>query len=232
MRLGHKPHFIALFLFVWALALTASKAAAVAIALLAAHALWVFGNRRWGKSFGFVILLVAGSVCYKIAEGYIQIYKGIPWDTGTSQELVRQGGHTTGRFMAIYLFPKMFMASPLTGIGIGNYPLLRESPLMLEGRLPHAPEWDLHGMGLTGVLVECGLPLFIYFLFLILWPLRTSLRNTTDPALKTLLGFPIVAFLCGVQIHFIYPWLFIGIASSLAYHGKHIPKTTTTLLKS
>lgn len=220
MRLGHKPHFFSIFVFVWALALTASKAAAVAIALLIAHVLWPFGTQRWGKPFGFVILLVAGSVCYKIAAQYIQTFNGIPWDTGTPQDLIQQGGYTTGRFMAIHLLPKMFIASPLTGIGIGNYPLLRESPLMLEGRLPHAPEWDLHGMGLLGVLVELGLPLFTYFLFLVLWPLKTSLTKASDPAVKTLLGYPLVAFLCGLQIHFVYPWLFIAIASSLAYHGK------------
>ena len=67
--------------------------------------------------------------------GYLYSYQNIEEQValrGVDLNLV------AGRVSALYIVPRMIMAHPITGIGFGNYPLMRNDPHYL-GILPQSP---------------------------------------------------------------------------------------------
>lgn len=80
--------------------------------------------------------------------GYVYSYMNI------EEEIAERGRDynlVVGRVSALHIVPKMVATHPLTGIGFGNYPLMRNDPNYLDG-LPAITEVeDLPGLGLLGV---------------------------------------------------------------------------------
>lgn len=121
-----------------------------------------------------------------------------------------------GRLMASVLVPRIVMDQPLTGIGLGNYSLQRNNPEYLQG-LPTTEYWDLPGLGLLGYSAELGLPLTFFFMWLLWHPVRKMRKKKLSPILIVLASYQFFAFLFGVQITFIYPWLIAALALGYAF---------------
>jgi hypothetical protein len=125
-----------------------------------------------------------------------------------------------GRIAGVYIFPKMIKDYPLTGIGLGNYPIMRNNPKYL-GIIPVSPigKADAHGYGgLIQLLVDGGLIFFLSFLYIIYLFYR-KIRLLNEGLENYLLIF-LCFFIFGVQIYFLYPWVLFGILISLSSKEK------------
>ncbi len=111
-----------------------------------------------------------------------------------------------GRITGAIVTPRMIAAHPVSGIGVGNYSLMRNDPEYLQG-LPPVDDWDLAGMGLVGSAAEFGIPLTLLFVFLLLRPLLAARRRCAPALVAVAAGFQPLAFLLGVNLNFFYPWL-------------------------
>lgn len=126
-----------------------------------------------------------------------------------------------GRVSGTYIVPNMVKENPVFGIGLGNYPLLRnnaEYRAFFPKPTKELMTIDAHGFGgLVDILVEMGI--FGLLLFtIIVFNLYNELRNRNKGYLF-LTGF-LLLFSFGVQLYFLYPWAFLGII--LAYQNNYI----------
>ena len=116
-----------------------------------------------------------------------------------------------GRVAGAILLPRMIIAHPVTGVGLGNYPLLFNDPKYLEG-LPPTDAWELPGMGLAEYAAPFRLPLFAYLFILLLAPAWiVSHKKSLFIVMVFALVQPLVN-LFGAQLNFYYPWICSGLA--------------------
>jgi len=127
----------------------------------------------------------------------------MPTGTGKSGviALVCQGGRVAGAI----LVPRMIEAHPITGIGLGNFSLLRNAPEYLQG-LPTKDTWELPGIGLVAYVAELGIPLFVYLMVLLCMP-AWMCRFRASKFAFVLAAYQPLAHVFGVQLNFYYPWL-------------------------
>jgi hypothetical protein len=128
-----------------------------------------------------------------------------------------------GRVAGAFIVPRMIEAHPLTGVGWGNYGLLRNAP-EYRGAAYFTEYADDPALGLLGVAAELGLPLTGFLLLLMLTPFfyLRRLRLPNWAANLALLQF--AAHLYGAQLNVTYPWvvsafaLGVGISTSRTGH--------------
>lgn len=117
-----------------------------------------------------------------------------------------------GRISGFFIAPKIIKENPVFGVGIGNYPLIRNNK-EYRGFFPLPPKkirnLDAHGYGgLMDILVDNGVfGLLIFFSILVIIFLRIKAQNGKT---VLLIGF-VLLFMFGVQIHFMYPWILLGL---------------------
>ena len=109
-----------------------------------------------------------------------------------------------GRLGGAVLVPRMIAAHPWTGIGMGNYPLVRNDPQYLQG-LPSNDSWALPGIGLLAYAAELGMPLFFYLMLLLCLP--TWMLRRTPSLVLILAAYQPLAHFFGIHLNFYYPWL-------------------------
>jgi len=127
-----------------------------------------------------------------------------------------------GRISGRYIVPNMIKQYPVFGIGIGNYPLLRNNP-EIRGFFPIPPKAiiniDSHGYGgIVDVIVDMGFVGLIFFLGII-YLLYKEISMKKDKGKILLFAF-IFLFMFGVQLIFLYPWIFLG--TIIAYKNNDI----------
>jgi O-antigen ligase len=127
-----------------------------------------------------------------------------------------------GRVSGFYIVPTMVQQRPLLGIGIGNYPLLRNNK-EIRRFFPIPPreiiDIDSHGLGgIVDILVDMGLIGLILFL-IIIYMLYYEISRKKKRGKILILSF-LCLYMFGVQLVFLYPWIFIGII--LAYKNNYI----------
>src|SRR5262249_4312151 len=91
-----------------------------------------------------------------------------------------------GRQASLTCVAEMVKAHPLLGVGLGNYSLLRADPKI---GIPDADVWDLPGIGLLSYLGDMGIPLFLYFVWIIWMPLRIIRKSRAPDVMLLLAGF-------------------------------------------
>ena len=128
----------------------------------------------------------------------------------------------TGRVSGVCIGIKMIKQNPLFGIGLGNYPLLRNQP-EYRGDFPVIRTWDITGLGgLATLLVENGFLGLLAFLFVV----RRLFYNNNENLEKKMFYFLLflVPFALGTQLYFIYPW--VSMLFFLSFSKKRrIPKS-------
>ena len=167
------------------------------------------------------ILFVPGIFLSSILVYYVIQQYSISWfDADSALQYAQNNSEDTnfvaGRVAGKYIVTNMVVENPLIGIGLGNYPILRN---LNEYRsfFPIIKVYDAHGFGgIVTVLCEFGLlGLFVFFCIL---------RYKAKRSNPYLIFLFICVFMCGVQITFIYPWLLIGMNEfycRIKIDGKH-----------
>lgn len=109
-----------------------------------------------------------------------------------------------GRVAAAYIVPRMILAHPFTGIGFGNYPLMRNDPHYL-GSLPAVNDTeDLPALGIPSIAAEIGIPATVCLTVLIFTPYWMSRKKAAIITISAL--YHPLAVILGVQLTFAYPW--------------------------
>jgi hypothetical protein len=118
--------------------------------------------------------------------------------------LGRDPNAVLGRVAALYIVPRMISAHPITGVGIGNYPLMRNDPRYL-GNLPTMTDVeDLPAIGIPGTAAEIGIPATVWLMILLLAPYWVCRKKAS--IIGTVALFQFLAHAFSVQLTFFYPW--------------------------
>ena len=136
------------------------------------------------------------------------------------------GNYIVGRVAGAFIVPRMIAAHPYTGVGWGNYSLLRNLP-EYRGAAAWSDYYDEPALGIIGMAAELGLPL-TFFLLLVLFLPFLYLRRLRAPVYLTNLALlqPLV-HLFGGQLNLTYPWIVTAFALGIAY-STHPPRKLNT----
>lgn len=215
-----------------AMFLAQSKAALINIMLIAALSIFA-PSIRTGRRLQLVVLASVVIVGVYFAGAQRSYSYFLKYEEG--KELFAQGSEAglnsddydvnviTGRVAAAFVIPNVVMDRPLTGVGLGNYSLVRNSP-RYRGDLPIIPYWDLPGLGLLGYLSEIGFPLLLALIVWIGWPLWVAYRFRVDGFLFVAAGFQLTASLVGTQVTFFYPWIVSALVQCAIRHNQTLPR--------
>lgn len=159
-------------------------------------------------SFIFILLgiLISGFILYEISYQYVYQIENVRREM---KERPTDVNLVMGRIAGLFIFPDMLIDNPIFGIGLGNYPLIRNNPEYL-GFVPKSPpgKTDAHGFGgLLQILVDGGV--FIFSLFVLLM-VKIYKKTRVINHLKYFLFAFLYLFIFGVQIYFLYPWVLFG----------------------
>ncbi len=186
--------------------LSESKAGFLAAALLGLYSVISAASFRKQVLFFFLTatVLLGTAVWLDLGNqllGYLISYQDI------EQQIDARGNDynlVVGRVSAMIIVPKMIWTHPVTGIGYGNYPLMRNDPLYL-GPLPTITEVeDLGGLGFLGIAAEMGIPTTLFLIALLLAPYWASRGKGAIIGMAAI--FQPIAHLFNVQLTFFYPW--------------------------
>jgi hypothetical protein len=146
--------------------------------------------------------------------GYLVSYQNVDDEVAANGD--KGYNLVVGRVSGLYIIPRMIASHPLTGIGYGNYPLMRNDPLYL-GTLPAITEVeDLAGLGIPGIAAEMGIPITLWLLVLLFTPYRMSRRKSS--VLGAAAIFQPFAHVFAVQLTFFYPWFVSACALAASYY--------------
>lgn len=173
------------------------------------------------RRLNILVLIIGGILTAllftKLATLYIDDIKHIKREVA---ERPKDINLVMGRIAGVFIFPDMILDHPVFGIGLGNYPLMRNNP-KYRGFIPHSPpgKADAHGFGgLVQLLVDGGLLVFSVFLLLMILFIRQLKQNHTN--LEIYMYSFLLFFILGVQIYFLYPWVLFGILLTLSQKSK------------
>ena len=199
-----------------ALALSASKAAYVAIILIfTLLALLAATMKQRLVSLGslalIVTILISQTNLKAGLERYAQGQRGYEILSNLDPN---NPNLTVGRTAGLYLAPKMIAMHPWFGVGFAHYGIVRNTPAY-RGLSAFVSINDVPGLGMLQYLAELGFPITILLTFLLFAPF-TLLRSTTHLRRATALGLiqPTVHFL-GAQLNLTYPWVLSAFAIGL-----------------
>ena len=99
----------------------------------------------------------------------------------------------------------MIVKNPLTGVGLGNYPITRNNPDYRDF-MADIRGWDLSALGWFDLFAETGLIVGPSLLILFIFFLILSVQQKRQIYISLLLFYQILAHLTGVQFTFFYPW--------------------------
>lgn len=216
---GRRLGIINIGILFLAFVLSASKAGFFAAALLFLFSV-VSAASFWKKVSYFVFAaaflwgLAAALNFGEQLSGYLYSFQNI------EEQVALRGADlnlVAGRVSALYIVPRMISAHPVTGIGLGNYPLMRNDPHYL-GVLPAIPEVeDIGGIGIPGIAAEMGIPATLWLLVMLFAPYRISRKKTSVLAVAAV--FQPLAHAFAVQLTFFYPWFVSACVFAASSYG-------------
>lgn len=208
-----------------ALLATQSKASFCLIAILMLWSLCHMHKLRYiipasALALGLLAWFVIGNFEAKIA-GYVFSYQNLQSLARADSE---NGSLVMGRVAAAYVVPAIVADRPLLGVGLGNYPVMRNNP-DYSWPLPPAPGWDSGGLGLGEAAAELGIPLLLFLVVLVWTPVWIAKRASAHAFVVLLAGCQFWLHVFGASIPFVYPYLTTALALGLSSGPK--PKQIT-----
>jgi hypothetical protein len=195
-----------------------SKAAIVAVvALFLLNILMVqSATKLLALLAAVIIFLVAAFQVVDIGAGLRIYQRSSQAYERASYQHPEDGNFVYGRVAGAFIVPRMIGAHPLTGIGWGNYGILRNAP-EYRGASIWVNKGDDPGLGLLGTAAEIGLPLLFYLLACLALPYIYLRRIKAPLYLTNLALLQPIAHVCGAQLNLTYPWIVTAFAIGVAY---------------
>ncbi len=213
------PRMVAVFgLLLITLVMAQSKAAYGAILLGAAINIFLAGSlsRKLvmlaaGAAITFFIFQVTG------AGKLIALYEKQSVAYERSSHLhAKDPNFVYGRVAGGFIVPRMIAGHPFTGIGWGNYGILRNSP-EYRGAAQFVSGADEPGLGLLGTAADLGLPLISFLLICVFVPVFYVRRRGAPLYVVNLALWQPIVHLFGGQLNLTYPWITTALALGLVY---------------
>lgn len=207
---------VSLALLIAGIVMSQSKAALLALLLCAVASILLSAKR----AFATTLLTLVSILCllWVIVGANEELRAGAEsyyawWAEDSEQDLSdsRDYNLVAGRIAAMTIVPNMMREHPVVGIGLGNYPLVRNNPIF-RGKFPDIEIWDLPGLGVMSIVAEVGIPLTLLIIIVIAYPVVVASRFGASFTTTLLAVFPLAAVTASVQYYFAYVWLFIGVA--------------------
>ena len=127
------------------------------------------------------------------------------------------GNLVAGRAAGIFLAPTMIQAHPFIGIGLGNYPIVRDDPQYRRGTPIVGLSLDAPSLGPIDYIVDLGFPLFFFFTWAEIAPGLSMVRRGEKIGLVCLVLMQPVANWFGAHLNLTYPWVCAAIGLGIAY---------------
>ena len=204
-----------------------SKAAFVALlAVFVVNILLLQSGTRRLVTLGVLAVLFLVITQVADLQGTLRLYRqGATAYERLSRRHIGDINFVQGRVAGAFIVPRMIAQHPITGVGWGNYGLVRNAP-EYRGASAWAELADEPSLGLIGQAAELGLPLSALLLFCLLLP-YFYLRHARAPSfvLNMALLQPTV-HLFGAQLNVTYPWVVTAFALGLGFGLKRQPEMT------
>lgn len=108
-----------------------------------------------------VVIILLVLVYPPVFTGSVWVFEKVKAELQLDPAKAYSGGRKAG----LYIAPRMFFYNPILGIGIGNYPFLRNE---FAGEIPQVSHLDLPGNVFLELLAETGVLGYLAFLWLVL----------------------------------------------------------------
>jgi O-antigen ligase len=220
VRLGWEPKrktYVIMLLLISTLLMSQSKAALVAILFL--FVIRSFFARNFRQRLVTIICGVA--VLALVSQTFDLASKLRLWkEAGAKYERISHAhvgdpNVIEGRVAGLFIVPRMIAAHPLTGVGWGNYGILRNDP---EYRGTAAwGEPDEPGMGVLALAAEIGLPLLAVLLLYLFLPYFWLRRLGVPEYVANLALLQPIAHIFGAQLNLTYPWIVTAFALGIGF---------------
>lgn len=197
---------------------SASKAAAVALPVFFLL-IGLFARSFVAKSAIIIGLLILAFALLRLADPASLFRTYVTSSQVYERESIRHrhdNNYVYGRIAGLFIVPRMVAAHPLTGIGWGNYGLVRNAP-DFRGASVWADIDDDPGLGVAGLTADLGLPLFAFLLVCLALPFATVRRLQVPDYIINIALLQPAAHLCGAQLNLTYPWIVTSFALGVAF---------------
>lgn len=223
VRLGWEPRrrtYAIMLLLTGTLLMSQSKAALVAILFFfVIRSLFArsFSQRLVTIAFGLAVLALV-SQTFDLASK-LRLWKeaGAKYEQ-VSHAHVGDANFVQGRVAGLFIVPRMIAAHPLTGVGWGNYGILRNDPEYRGAAAWGEP--DEPGMGVLALAAEIGLPLLAVLLLYLFLPYFWLRRLHVPEYIANLALLQPIAHIFGAQLNLTYPWIVTAFALGVGFGYK------------
>ena len=203
-----------------AIAFVGSQSKAAVAALLVIGILNLMLLRSFAQRLAvvgvIVVALVAVSQVIDITRS-LRVYRevSLAYERGSYQHK-KDPNFVLGRVAGAFIVPRMIAEHPLTGVGWGNYGLVRNAP-EYRGASAWVDLNDEPALGIAGLAAELGLPATALLLFCLIYPAILLRRRGAPSHLVNLALIQPVVHLCGAQLNLTYPWIVTAFALGVAF---------------
>jgi O-antigen ligase len=212
---------VSLLLLVTTLVMSQSKAAFVALlTLLVLRSVFSRSLRQRAATISIALFLLLLLLQTFDLGSKIRLYKQAGEKYETASHLHAGDPNVVqGRIAGLFLVPRMIAAHPFTGVGWGNYGIVRNDPQYRGAAAWGEP--DEPGLGVLGLAAEIGLPLLgVLFVYLVL-PYFWLHRLHVPEHIANLALLQPVVHLFGAQLNLTYPWIVTAFALGLGFAAKY-----------
>jgi hypothetical protein len=181
-----------------------------------------FKNIFFKGSIYLISVAILISLGFIISAGYLNQMVNLEEQSAQFSPSELDPSVMLGRISASVIAPNMVKNNLFSGIGWGNYPLLRNNP-NYRLFMPEIPVnlWDSTGFGgAIDLIIEGGLVMFLIYLSLYYRVYKLIKRYIAESS-YIVLSF-VGPLLLGVSIYFFYTWFLLGIILFLVNFQKKI----------
>ena len=215
-----------------ALVLSVSKAAfAMLLVMVLLNALLAQGVGKRLTILGLGAMVVIGVFSNANIGRQLRMYQeqGERYEQ-LSQRHAKDVNFVQGRVAGVFIVPRMIVAHPWTGVGWGNYGIVRNDP-QYRGASAWADLNDEPGLGLPSLAAELGLPLTGVLMLCMALPYFYARRAKAPDFVANLALVQPMVHTFGAQLNLTYPWIVTSFALGLAfYYGRSAVTGTNPVL--
>lgn len=211
-------------LLVLGLVFSYSKASIAMLLLLLVANAFLAGSmmRRLLMLMAVAAVLVVGSMVVNFVssvKGYMA--KAAEYERVSSMHRA-DTNFVAGRVAGAFIVPRMIAAHPLTGIGWGNYALLRNLP-EYRGASVWYSGLDDPGLGFLAYVAQLGIPLGFYMALCLSLPAILATRRRCPVYVRNVAMIQPLTMFFGAQLNLTYPWVVSAFALGMAYACGKVP---------
>jgi hypothetical protein len=219
-----RKHWLKRFNFAWGVVLllvcliqSQSKSALVLIFVLGLIDVFLLLRRR-GRLIlvGVSCLVMVVGASFIFQRGVALVERATVSYQRYSNLRPRDGNIVLGRVAGAVLAPRMIATHPFSGVGWGNYALVRNDPQYRQGT---AFSWtnDAPGLGPIDYIVDLGIPLWLYLMWIEFRPFQLLRRQKASLLILNLGLVQPLSNVFGAHLNLTYPWIVVGFALGLGF---------------